>query len=423
VRGYRIVLLVVAVGCARILAPPGGPPDRTPPRLVATTPDSLAIIADFEGDVEFEFDEVISEGGSPNFGLGTGDLEKLVVVSPSKGVPEVSWRRNRITVRPRGGWRPNTVYRVELLPGVADLANNRLPTGRVVTFSTGAPLPTAVLRGLVVDWATQRPLRNGLVEAIHLPDSLAYKTVSDSLGRFELGPVPEGEYLVYGVVDQNTNRLREPREAFDSNRVAQGGPVGEIWVFRHDTTMVRLSSAALNDSLSLALTFSQQLNPYQRLPTVAVEVRELPDSTPVPVMAILPKGQYDSLFPPVRSTDTARARADSLRAIQDSIRNDSLARAREAAAIRIPGAQRRREAERDTAGTGPLRTKPPLFDRLYVRVASRLKPGTDYLVVVRGVQNVSRVPSTARAVARIPEEKPPPPDSLKAKPDSVKPPP
>ena len=39
------------------------------------------------------------------------------------------WRRDRITVRPREGWRPNTMYRVELLPGVSDLRNNRATTG------------------------------------------------------------------------------------------------------------------------------------------------------------------------------------------------------------------------------------------------------------------------------------------------------
>ena len=417
------VVLMVAAGCARILAPPGGPPDRVPPGIISTLPDSMAVLPDFKDDVEFRFDEVVAEGGNPNFGLGTGDLERLVVVSPSEGVPEVHWKRDRITVRPRGGWRPNTVYRVELLPGLADLSNNRLSRGRVVTFTTGAPIPTARLQGLVVDWSTQRPLREGLVEAIHLPDSLGYRTVSDSAGRFEMGPIPEGEYLVYAVQDQNTNRLRERRESFDSVRVAPGrADVGELWVFKHDTTMVRLSSAVLQDSLSLVLTFSQQLNPYQRLPADSVEVRLLPDSTVVPVLAILPKGQFDTLYPPVRATDTAGVRADSLRRIQDSIRADSAARAREAAAIRIPGAQRRRAAAFDTTGTGPLRTKPPLFDRLYVRLSSRLKPGADYRVRVHGIQNLSGVSSTALVVARIPEEKPPPPDSLKAKPDSIKPP-
>jgi Bacterial Ig-like domain len=419
VKPARIVLLVAAAGCARIVAPPGGPTDRVAPVLLSTRPDSLESLPGFKGEVEFRFNEVVSEGTSPNFGLGTGDLEKLVLVSPSYRVPVVHWKRDRITVHPREGWRPNEVYRVELLPGLADLSNNRSKNGRVINFTTGAGLPNTTLHGLVVDWATLHPLRNALVQAIHLPDSLPYNTVTDSLGRFDLGLVPDGAYIVYGIEDQNTSRTREYRERFDSIRVAPAqDSVGELWIFKHDSTAARLSTAAGNDSLSLVLTFSQMLNPYQRLPADSVEVRLLPDSVRIPVLAILPKGQFDTLFP-AHLTDSARARADSLKAIEDSIRTDSIARARQAAAIRIPGAQRRRATERDTAGTGPLRTKPPLFDKLYVRLGAQLRQGSDYVVVVHGVQNVSRVGGLAKSVARIAVEKPPP-DSLKTKADSLK---
>ena len=81
--------------------PPGGPPDRTPPRLIATLPESVTVLEGFDGWVEFTFDEVISEGGQPNFGLGTGDLERLVLLSPGTEVPRVDWRRNTVKVR----WR------------------------------------------------------------------------------------------------------------------------------------------------------------------------------------------------------------------------------------------------------------------------------------------------------------------------------
>jgi hypothetical protein len=387
-------------------------------------------LPDFEGDVEFRFNEVISEGGTPNFGLGTGDLEKLVILSPSLAVPEVRWKRTRITVRPREGWRPNTVYRIELLPGVLDLSNNRSKQGGVVTFTTGAPLPGTTLRGMVVDWTTRRPLPRGLVEAVLLPDSLPYRTSADSSGRFVLGPVPVGAYLVHGILDQNNDLRFDRREAFDTLRLAAGrDSVGELWVFRHDTTAARISSAALNDSLSLLLTFSQNLDPYQRLPPDSVELRLLPDSVPVPVLRLLPKEEYDSAFPPARppvdTSAAARARADSvradsvLRARADSLRADSLARAREAVQIRIPGAPRRGETGRDTSGTGPLRTRPALFDKLLLRAGARLRPGASYVVVVHGIQNLNRIAGTARTVARIPEEKPPADTTKKARPDTL----
>jgi hypothetical protein len=125
--------------------------------------------------VELRFDEVVSEGGSPNFGLGTGDLEKLVLFSPTRSVPVVRWHRSRITVRPREGWRPNTVYRVQLLPGVTDIRNNKGVKGGLVTFTTGAPVPDYTLSGMAYDWTANQPMRGGLIEAVLEPDSLVYK--------------------------------------------------------------------------------------------------------------------------------------------------------------------------------------------------------------------------------------------------------
>ena len=417
VRLIVALTLATGLGCASIAPPPGGPADRLPPRLIATVPDTMAVLADFDDEVEFQFDEVVAEGGNPNFGLGTGDLEKLIILSPDSQVPAVSWKRSRITVRPREGWRPNTVYRVELLPGVADLRGNRSAEGRSLTFSTGGPRPTTTLRGLVVDWATQRPQRLALVEALLLPDSLAYRGLTDSAGRFVLGPIPRGEYLVYGALDQNTDRRVQPREAFDTARVTAGrDSVGELWAFRHDTLPARITQAELHDTLSLALTFSQQLDPWQRLPPDSVRVRLLPDSTPVPVLGILPRGAFDTAFAPAGGVDTAKARADSIRARTDSIRADSIARAREAAALRIPGAERRPIRVPDTTGTGPLRTKPPLFDKLFVRLSRRLPPGSRFVVDVHGIKTVSGVTGTARGVGQIPAAAAP--DTTVVKPDT-----
>jgi hypothetical protein len=313
---------------------------------------------------------------------------------------------------------------VELLPGVADLANNRSRDGRILTFTTGAPLPSRTIRGLVVDWSTQLPRPQGLVEAVLLPDSLAYRTLADSTGHFALGPVPDGEYLVYGVLDQNNNSRLDAREPFDSVRLAAGrDSVGEIWAFRHDTVAVRIGSAAPNDSISIVVTFTQQLDPYVLPSADSVLLRLLPDSVPVKVLAILPQAIYDTAFGQRRREELprspadsarARARADSLRA--DSVRADS---ARRAAEIRIPGAERRRQQGRDSTRLGVLKTRPPLFDKLVIRVAERLKPGGGYVLTIRGLRSVNRIAATVEGGVKIPEPKPVA-DSTKAKADSTR---
>jgi len=216
VRAFVLGILAAIAACARIAPPPGGPPDAVAPNLVATRPESMAVIPDFRGNVEFIFDETVSEGSQPNLGRGSGDLEKMVIISPSTGVPKVGWERSRITVRPKDGWRPNTVYRVELLPGVTDLRRNRDRSGQVITFTTGAPLPTDSVTGMVVDWTSRQPAKLAAIELLLLPDSLPYRTQTDSSGRFRLAPLPHGSYLARGYFDQNRNATLDAREAWDS---------------------------------------------------------------------------------------------------------------------------------------------------------------------------------------------------------------
>jgi hypothetical protein len=408
-----LVLLAAVLGCARIAPPPGGPPDRLAPDLLATRPDSLGSYPGFEGDVEFQFDEVVSEGGQPNFGLGTGDLERLVVLSPTEEVPVVRWRRDRITVKPREGWRPNTVYRVELMAGVRDLRNNISRSTTVVTFTTGTELPSDSLRGLIVDWTTSRPAPGALIEAVLMPDSLVYRTQADSTGRFRFGPLPRGEYVVYGAIDQNRNARLESRELFDSVRVAAGrDSVGELWAFRHDSVPPRITTVARVDSLAASVTFTSHLDPYQRLPADSVRVLLLPDSTAMGVEAVLPQAVYDSLY---RPRDTARDTTQ----VADTTRAADTTRVRDTAAAvppappgptdttRIPGQPppRRvigaRAPGRDTSALAPLRTRPPLFDRLVVRMRQPLRDSARYVFLVNGVRSVAGTVGSARGVLLI----------------------
>jgi hypothetical protein len=403
-RGLAASLPLLA--CARMEPPPGGPPDAAPPQLVRVSPDSFATLPDFDGDVEFLFDEVISEGGSPSQGTGTGDLEKLVILSPTTDFPQVRWRRNRITVRPDEGWQRDRVYRVQLLPGVTDLRRNRSREGALVTFTTGAPRPEKTFQGTVVDWTSARPAPAALVVALQLPDSLPYRGLADSSGHFSLGPLPEGEYLVSGVLDENSNRLADPREAFDSLRVAPAGRDSalELWAFVHDTTPPRIRAVTPVDSLSARVEFTQSLDPRQRLQLSAVRVSLLPDSTAVRIGSLLPRPLDDSLHrkpaaePDSAATDTARA--------------DTTARRPPT----VPGARPRPRRPEAAKLTG----RPALSDQMILRPVAPWRPGARYVVEIRGVRNVTGVAGDVVGTLVVPE--PPPRDSLAAPGDSLKPP-
>jgi hypothetical protein len=400
-RRYAAPGLLLLAACARMEPPPGGPPDASAPQLVSTTPDTFAVVPDFDGDVEFRFDEVISEGGSPNTGAGTGDLEKLVILSPTTEFPKVRWRRNRITVRPDEGWVRDRVYRVELLPGVIDLRQNRATSGAVITFTTGAPRPDKMFEGTVVDWTSARPAPQALVVALKMPDSLPYRGIADSSGRFSLGPLPAGDYVLSGVLDENRNHQADPREAFDSVRVAPGKEKGlELWAFVHDTTPPRIRAVNSTDSVSASVEFTQPLDPRQRLQVSAVRVSLLPDSTPVRVRSILPRPVDDSLN---AKRPTAR---DSLPADTSAVAPQAPAR---------PGARapvRRTEEVK-------LTTRPALSDQLVVRPVEPWRPGGRYFFEIRGVRNVTGVAGDAVGTLVVPER--PARDTLAQQADSLRP--
>jgi hypothetical protein len=407
-------LLVLTAACARIEPPPGGPPDEISPSLIATRPDSLASISAFDGAVEFVFDEVISEGSQPSMGLGTSDLEKLVILSPTENFPRVRWKRSVIEVEPKEGWRPNRVYRVELLPGVVDLQRNKLDSGTVVTFTTGAPLPTVTLSGRVIDWPTGRMARPALIDAVLLPDSLHYRALSDSNGGYSFGPLPRGEYLVYGVIDQNRNLRREFRDSFDSTRVRADSSteVAVLWAFPRDTVGPRLQNVAAPDSLAADLGFNQPLDPYQQFDTSNVRIVLLPDSTPIGVVSLRSKAADDSVQRSLReAADTAR-RVDTTRAGLDS--------ARQAAEERLKPPAQGGVSEADRA---IISSRPPLFDHLIARVTTPFVPGRQYSIQVTGIRNVNRVAAESRLPLPIPERPPPPPpaDSTTIRGDSVRP--
>ena len=157
------LLVALAGGCATIQQPPGGPPDFTPPIIVSFSPDSGAVLDGFSDDAVIQFDEVIREPSG-------GGLERLVRLSPRHEELSVSWKRTRITVKPKGGWKSAVVYHLTLLPGVTDLQNNRSDSTRTIIFSTGGPIPDTRLTGTVINWEEGRAATGALVEAVLLPD-------------------------------------------------------------------------------------------------------------------------------------------------------------------------------------------------------------------------------------------------------------
>ncbi|HEU4722248.1 MAG TPA: Ig-like domain-containing protein [Gemmatimonadaceae bacterium] len=362
-RRHLIAASIVLAACASAGPPPGGPEDRAPPRLMRVTPDTNAVNVGARAAVFF-FDETINDRGTD-----AQDLTNMFLVSPSDGTPRVSYHRSRIEVRPRRGFRPNTAYTVTLLPGLSDLRSNTMKSGASVVFSTGATIPSLRITGIAFDWVAGVPAPRALIEAM-TPDSVMYLAQADSAGRFVVGPLDPGTYLVRATLDQNNNRRADRGESFDSLRVTapQSAPV-ELLAASRDTLEARLVTVSLSDSVTLRLTFDRLLDPAQQFPLTNFRVAGA-DSVSVPVTAVRTPREEAAL-----ALARQRQAADSAR------RADSLAGRPQPTppAVTPPAAQ----------DSTPKPSRPAPFTTLALTLARPLAPNTPYRARVTTVRALS----------------------------------
>lgn len=391
--------------CAVVQEPPGGPPDFEPPVILSVQPDSGTIADGLRGPLVIRFDEVISETSG-------GGLDKLVQISPRPDAVEVSWKRTRLEIRPKGGWREGTVYHVTLRPGVADLRNNQLAEGREIVFTTGGEIPQTALEGLVLDWENGRIGAGALIEALHLPDSLVYVGVADSLASFRLTALPPGPYRVFASIDENRNGRRDGREAYDSVEARLDTTARLVlWAAGRDTVGPLLRQVTILDSVSLALQFNQKLEPGDPS-TDAASVWLLPDTVPVPVALLWTQERYDLERAAVRDTaaappDTAAAPTPPPAAApppaggQRRPQVGQTERAGPAGAAARPGPVRPTAAQDSSEAGRLLASRPALSAQWVLRLDSPLVPGARYLIEARA-RNVAGREAISRSVLVVP---------------------
>ncbi|MEO5509496.1 MAG: Ig-like domain-containing protein [Longimicrobiales bacterium] len=364
--------IVLAGACAKPFSPPGGKEDRTPPRLISSSPAALSTVTKLDDPIVFAFDETLAERGVN---------EAAVAVSPrTRGKVHVDRKGSRIEVTTDGGWAENQIYRVILNPGIADRFGNMRKDPVEIVFSTGPPIQNTALAGLIMDRLTGRPrATDGAVEAIRRGDSATYSADVDTAGFFALRNIPAGVYDVRAFGDLNNNRRRDPSEPASVQTQMAIGATDTVYntfsVLPADTTAPRLVRAVATDSLHVMLTFEDPIDPDSGQAIRSVSLVRAADEVPHTgtLMTQLKNIQLRLQPPaPIRVVPDSVARADSLRA--DSLR---LANPRAGRPPQRGGAP----FARDTVS---------LPDRdVVLTLGMPLQPKTKYTVTVSGFRNVN----------------------------------
>jgi Bacterial Ig-like domain len=382
-------VIALAAACASPGMPPGGPTKSAFPRVIASLPETSAVNAR-PNKVLLRYDDVIGEQANG------ADLYRSVLISPWDGEPRVDWKRTGMTIRPHNGWRANTAYTITVLPGITDFRGKASPYGYEFRFSTGPTIPNTIVRGVAFDWAQARAIPKATIQAIDPKDTtLVWLTVADSTGRYEIGAMPAGTYVIRAIDEKTPNRVLDSREPWDTATVTVNDSArADLYLFVHDTLPVRVSELRSNDSVTINMTLDKPLRPGVAIPVGSARV-VLSDSTVIPVVALLT----------AQEERAERAKADSLARAKDT----TAAGRRDTTPRRTIDPNRRR----DTIPFLP----PPVAKRaapaneLVLRLGTPLKPGSTYRVTVTGLQNLLGVSGTASRLLIIP--KPTPIDSTR----------
>jgi len=205
---FLILTLALAAGCAKKGPPSGGPPDITPPRVIATHPDS--------GQARVPLDVVLaltfSEGMEPR------TTNEAVSLAPRIEIKRHRWSGRTLSLELAKPLKAHQTYTLFLTEGAHDLHGNNLAGGAAVVFSTADSFPPGRITGRIdakgfsavgtALWCYQD--RPG-----HVPDSTARDFDAIGLanvdGDFRIdGLVVPGRYRIWAFADLNANRSFEP---------------------------------------------------------------------------------------------------------------------------------------------------------------------------------------------------------------------
>lgn len=202
-----MVALVLFMGCARQMPPPGGPVDVTPPVVVATSPadDSTGVGPDARIRIAF------------SKGMDRRSVERAIFVSPQPArAPQMRWEGKTLEIRLMDGLLSDRTYVVTVGQAGADEWGNRMAASHTFGFATGPMLNRGEIAGRVL------PLENGAgqvyVWAYDLQvgsadpgrDRPAYITQPDADGQFAFSRLGPGAYRIFAFVDGTGDQAYTP---------------------------------------------------------------------------------------------------------------------------------------------------------------------------------------------------------------------
>ena len=256
-----VVVPFSLAGCATPVAPTGGPPDRTGPVVIATTPEPGTVNFD-DSEVRIEFDKYVDRNS----------VRQNVSIEPNIDIElDVSFRRRTVIVEFVDPLPENTTIVVQLGTDVTDTNRNKMASSFSLPLSTGPVLDEGVVK------ARLRHAERGSVEQgervflyrtpADLTEPARYVAQTDTAGIVQFSHLREGTYTALWVDDVNRDRIWDPEREraipFHSEQFTvlqdQEVDLGTLYIVRPDTVAPRINGVGLLSEKRLRLRLSEEI--------------------------------------------------------------------------------------------------------------------------------------------------------------------
>jgi hypothetical protein len=200
-----LYIIILFTSCAKPITPEGGPKDQIPPRIIKTWPENGTL--NFSGrQIIFLFSEYVE----------SANLSKDVFITPIPTTPpEMIFKGKKLFINWKDEWKEQTTYVIQPGKGIRDVnEKNPLDSLFQFAFSTGSWLDSLEVSGKVLDPMTGSGAA-GVSMLLFNSDSIvgdsifkkrpAYAAISQDDGFFQLKYLAPGNYLLYGVKEENPN--------------------------------------------------------------------------------------------------------------------------------------------------------------------------------------------------------------------------
>lgn len=249
----RLLLLtaVIFTGCAKIVAPVGGPKDVTPPAITKEVPANGC--NNFKGNtIKITFNEFVTLNNT---------FENVLISPPLSQQPTYSLSGKTLTIKFNDTLQSNQTYNLGFANCIQDFTEGNPIPFYNYAFSTGATVDSFMLKGKVVDAKSNEKIKGCFVfaysediDSLPLTTKPHFITKTQADGTYTIKNIHPGNYKIFALKDINNNLIYDlPNEeiAFPEKTMAAVKMPVEVSKDSTETTDSSATTAVLQDTAHL----------------------------------------------------------------------------------------------------------------------------------------------------------------------------